>query len=213
MKAAARFFIEPTEVSRPVFLCCDIQEKFVPVLGNLPRAAFVARRFVDYCKLWNATGNKVQLSYIATEQYPRGLGRLCGEVGHLDPTSDGGKALLPFVKVFEKTQFSMITPEVTSAIEGHRNFILFGIEAHACILQTARDLLDAHSDNKVFIAADGTFSTRDEDRVEAFHTLRAAGVCISTSESLLLQLTHNAAHPTFKGVSALLKQQSPKPSF
>lgn len=211
----SRLFLPPTEVSRPVFLCCDIQDCFIPFLANLPRAAFVARRFVDYCKLWNAappaSGSGVQLRYVATEQYPKGLGRLLAECGHIDPTSGNAETPYPFVQIFEKTKFSMITPQVTAAIQDSRHFVLFGVEAHVCVLQTARDLLAAHPDNRVFVAADGTFSQREEDRVEAFATLRAAGACVSTSESLLLQLTDDASHPTFRGVNALLKQQAPKP--
>jgi nicotinamidase-related amidase len=228
-------FLEPTAVSRPVFLCCDVQTRFSGVLPNLHRAAFISRRFAQYCTLWNAHAAAAassssssplpQLRFIATEQYPKGLGRLHPACGHRGgdasdvPVGADTSAvdaalqqpLLPFVSLFEKTCFSMLSDEVAAelAATGSRRFVLFGVEAHACVLQTARDILAAHPENQVFIAADGTYSQREEDRSHAFATLRAAGACVSTSESLLLQLTNDAAHPTFRGVSGLLKQQIP----
>ena len=58
--------------------------------------------------------------------------RLVEEIG-VDPSKH---------TVIEKTRFSMVTPEVQQRIESEqwKNVVLFGIEAHVCILQTALDL-------------------------------------------------------------------------
>ena len=190
-------------LSTPAFLCCDLQASFATRLPRFQHGVFVAKRFLAFHELFPG-----ETSYVATEQYPKGLGRLVPEIGieAAQQREMGAKKIY----VFEKTTFSMITPEVTAQLEGHDSIVLFGIEAHACILQTTDDLVAMGK--KVYIAADGTFSQRDEDRKYAFKTMMEFGkgnVFLTTSESILLALLRDAAHPKFKQVSALLRQQAP----
>lgn len=189
---ALRGWLPHVSHARPVFLCCDIQSNFRRVLPNFGQSAFVARRFLQYHEL-----QREHTMFLATEQVPDKLGKLDPAIGV--PELVHGKSL-----------FSMITPEVEKLIQDRSNFILFGIEAHVCCFQTAEALL--LRGKNVWIAADGTWSQRDTDRDAAFAIMRDAGVTISTSESILLQLTRDAADPKFKAVSALLKQQMMPPA-
>jgi len=190
--------------SRPVFLCCDIQEKFRPRIARFSEAVFVAKRFLAMHELFPE-----ETRYIATQQYPKGLGALVPELG-LSTVSSQAR-----VNVLDKTLFSMITPEVQSVWSADtpspENFVLFGIEAHACILQTADDLI--RMGKSVYIAVDGTFSQRDEDRMYALQTVTnfvgPGKVYLTTSESILLALIRDAKDPKFKQVSALLQQERP----
>ena len=50
----------------------------------------------------------------------------------------------PLISVFPKMRFSMVVPEVHAKLKERntRSVVLFGIEAHVCVLQTALDLLE-----------------------------------------------------------------------
>jgi nicotinamidase-related amidase len=87
------------------------------------------------------------------------------------------------VPTFEKKLFSMCTPEVMSHISslGDRtSFILFGIEAHVCVQQTALDLLEQGFD--VHVVVDGVSSMSPLDREVALNRMekvRMGGEAIS----------------------------------
>ena len=70
--------------------------------------------------------------------------------------------------VHAKTQFSMLLPAVSEQLEARaiQSVVLYGIEAHVCILQTALDLRSRGID--VHVLADGTSSQHDSDRFMAF---------------------------------------------
>lgn len=147
-----------------------------------------------------------QRPIIITEQYPKVFKATVAE-------------LQPFVKsaakpdgapVMSKMKFSMMTDEVKAHLAAvaptFSTAILFGIEAHACVQQTALDLL---ADNKdVIIVADGCSSQRPGDRATALQLMAAAGAVVTTSESLMLMLCNAADAPHFKRVSAILKEHN-----
>jgi isochorismate hydrolase len=62
--------------------------------------------------------------------------------------------------VYEKRMFSMLTEEVKQDFDnsGRQSAILVGIEAHACILQTAMDLIE--DDKDVFVICDAVSSQK-----------------------------------------------------
>ena len=182
---------------RPVFLLCDVQERFRPLILRYPAvlhgAGFMLR-----------LAAALERPVAATEQYPKALGASCAE---LQPLLAGAGAA-PRVAVFPKMLFSMLTPEVDAHLaarcgaEGFDSAVLFGIEAHVCIQQTALELL--RRGKQVLIAADATSSQRAGDRSAALQLLLAAGATVSTVESIAMSLIGGADHPKFKEVSKLL---------
>lgn len=111
----------------------------------------------------------------------------------------------PAAAVFEKTQFSMVTPEVLRRLVAHgvRDVVLVGLEAHICVLQTALDLLGAGYG--VHVCADGVASQREGERAIALARIGACGGAVTSCESLAFQLLRDAAHPSFKTISRLVK--------
>ena len=98
--------------------------------------------------------------------------------------------------------------------------ILCGIEAHACVLQTAIDLLSQGV--HVYIVVDAVSSRSMTDRFAwgrafdrqsrrpsfrfyAFDHMRQAGARLTTFESIVLQLARDASHPKFKQLQQLIK--------
>lgn len=117
--------------------------------------------------------------------------------------------------VFEKKQFSMYIPEVKGFLEGANHaaqkmdtVVLFGIETHVCVQQTALDLLK--DDYKVVLPVDGVSSQRVGDREVALALLRSAGATLTTTESLLYSLIGGADHPSFKELAKLVQEHNAK---
>jgi nicotinamidase-related amidase len=89
-------------------------------------------------------------------------------------------------------------------LNGHRtNVLLFGIETHVCVQQTALDLLA--QGRKVVIIEDCVSSRSANDKRVAIERMRQAGAVITTMESVLLELLRAAGTDTFKHISALVK--------
>lgn len=143
-------------------------------------------------------GNILDIPVIVTEQYPKGLGSTVPEI-------DVSNA-----KVFPKTKFSMVIPELEDILKGHpdrKSVILVGIEAQVCIQQTTLDLLEKGYD--VHVLADGVSSRTQVDRLFAIERLRGCGAFITTSEAALFELMGDSKHPKFKEIQNLVKTSAP----
>jgi len=174
------------------FLLCDIQEKFQPSIKCFDVVCDVAKRMVKAAEL-------LDIPVIATEQYPKGLGHIVADID----TSG--------MKVFEKTLFSMKTPEVmeylTSVRPNLKSVVIFGIEAHVCVQQTTLDFLEEGYD--VHLTADGISSRTITDRAFAVDRMRQSGGFITTHESILFMLLKDAKHPKFRDVQKLIMTSLP----
>jgi len=108
---------------------------------------------------------------------------------------------------FPKTSFSMLTPKVISLLEERaiRHVVLFGIESHVCVLQTALDFLARRY--HVHIISDGVSSCNKEEVPLALERMRQTGAQITTSESFSFQMLADSASPNFKAFSALIKEE------
>lgn len=177
--------LAPSALRSTVFLCCDLQEKFAKRIVNFDGMIQVANELA-------AASIVFQIPYIVTEQYPQGLGK-----------TDTRVKIPPHAKVFAKNTFSMMTPEVNGATEAAQNFILFGIESHVCVLQTAADLRERNKN--VFIVHDGVSSQRASDREAALLHLAQLGCITSSSESLMFQLLGDCKNEHFKGISNVFR--------
>eukprot|EP01127_Copromyxa_protea_P007080 TRINITY_DN17005_c0_g1_i1.p1 TRINITY_DN17005_c0_g1~~TRINITY_DN17005_c0_g1_i1.p1 ORF type:complete len:198 (+),score=37.37 TRINITY_DN17005_c0_g1_i1:172-765(+) len=175
------------QLNKTAFFLCDIQERFRPHIQAFPAVVQVA-------KTMTAAAKELQLPLIITEQYPEGLGKTVSELD----TAYG--------KVYAKKTFSMVSDQILEDIKDADSVVLFGIEAHVCILQTAFDLIE--NGKSVHLVVDGTSSMRQFDRITAFQRMRDAGVFITTCESILFQLVRSADHPNFKAISNLMKQHN-----
>jgi len=102
----------------------------------------------------------------------------------------------------------MLTDALKAALPpptGHLAYILFGLETHVCIHQTALDLFRYNPQAQVYIPTDGVASRYTPDYKAAISQLRQLGVIATSSESIIFEYLHDAAHPHFKAISALFK--------
>ncbi|MEX0775131.1 MAG: isochorismatase family protein [Phycisphaeraceae bacterium] len=138
----------------------------------------------------------LEVPMLVTEQYPKGLGATVPQVArHLD----GAAARC------EKLQFSAYVPQVKDELvrRGVRTVLVAGVEAHVCILQTCLDL--AEQGYVVAVAVDAIGSRRAMDRDIAVRRLVQAGIVLTTVESALMEMVHDAGGPTFKAMLPIVK--------
>ena len=81
--------------------------------------------------------------------------------------------------------------------------LLFGIEAHVCVLQTALDLQE--SGYSPVVVEDCTSSRKLNDKDIALNRLTLEGIRTTTCESLLFELCESADSKEFKDISRIVK--------
>ncbi len=177
------------DVKHTQAICVDIQERLFPHIHEHDELARRCVILIQGLRLLN-------VPIIVTEQYVKGLG----------PTIPSISQALGEYNPIEKITFSCCgAPEVEAQVLGsnRRHVILFGIETHVCVQQTALDLLG--QGRTVVIIEDCVSSRSPNDKRVAIERMRQAGAVITTTESVLFELLRQAGTETFKQISALVK--------
>lgn len=179
------------EASDSVLVIVDLQERLAKAMDPVSFQAV----FLNTGILLQAA-RALGVPVLATEQYPKGLGRT---VAALNP-------LLPAAPPFEKTCFSCAADEsFLGALRtaGRTQVVIAGMEAHVCVLQSALQLRT--SGREVFVIEDACCSRKAANHANAMHRLRSAGVVVTNTESVVFEWLRDAGHPQFKAISALMK--------
>ncbi|XP_062538526.1 isochorismatase domain-containing protein 1 [Armigeres subalbatus] len=181
------------DAKKTLFLLCDVQDKFRPGIKLFDEVVKNASKLI-------LAGKALDVPLIVTEQFPEKLGHT---VQDLDIKHAKG--------VYPKTRFSMLIPEVQEKIKGLfpdklESVVLFGLETHVCIEQTAMDLLSSGYD--VHIVADCAVSRTQEDRKLALERLKQYGCFVATSENVIFKLVKDKQNPGFDSVKGLIREPS-----
>lgn len=168
-----------------LLLIIDVQEKLLNMLeGNEVKDNAI--------KAAKACGI-LEIPTVITEQYPKGLGSTIQEI----------KEALPNAQYIEKTTFSALKEDEVNKYLSQKQVIIFGIETHICVLQTAMDLLN--EGYEVFVVQNACGSRDEANKQAALRRLIHAGAQIVTTEMVLFELLEGSKHPNFKEVQALIK--------
>lgn len=139
----------------------------------------------------------LNLPLFVTEQVPEKLGETVEPIKQRLPEGQ---------EVHAKTAFSgFYAPSLRASVEklGVKTWILVGIEAHICILQTAKDLIAAGKE--VVVLNDAVSSRSLYDFSTAMGELRDCGVRISSTETVLYECIRDVNTDVFKKLFPLLK--------
>jgi nicotinamidase-related amidase len=177
------------DASQAFLLVVDLQETYRDKLHEWSRTVSRAAILIRAARL-------LELPVLCTEQYPKGLGSTAPEI----------REALADTPIFEKRTFSALgAPEMPAHVLslGRRHAIVCGIETHACINQTAHDLLDWGL--RVHLPEDAISARRASDHAAGYRKILDSGAIGASVESVLLECMRTADHPAFRSVQALLK--------
>jgi len=176
-------------IEQSVALIIDIQEKLFPPMQE-PQV------LIENCQKLVKGLTVLEVPFILTEQYPKGLGS----------TIEPVKSLLPALKPLEKISFSCCqdkTFNAALALLKRKNVIIAGIEAHVCVMQTVVDLIEQAY--LLVVIEDCISSRKSNDKAVAVQRMRQEGAVIATCESILFELCRQAGTEKFKLISKLVK--------
>ena len=179
------------EPSSSLLLVVDVQEKLA---AAMPQET-LARLVQNTCILLEAA-RLLGVRVVATEQYPKGLGKT------LAPIADK----LPHSPV-EKLDFSALDePRVAHAINSParpRAVVVVGMESHVCVFQSARDL--ATRGYATYVVEDAVASRREENRLAGLTLAERAGAIRTVTETVAFDWLRRAEGDAFKTISKLVR--------
>ncbi len=173
-----------------VLVVIDVQEAYRGVTVEHERMVRGVRRLVEAAKILN-------IPVLATEQYPKGLGHLMAEVCETLPAG---------LEVIEKLSLSCYgEARFAERLDGlkRRHVLVCGIETHACVNQTAHDLL--HRGYVVHVPFDATSSRFEHDYRVGWEKIIGSGAVPTTVEMACLEWIRTAQAPEFKAIQKVIK--------
>jgi nicotinamidase-related amidase len=179
-----------------VLVVIDIQERLAAVMERREQVLAASSKVIR-------TSALVGAPIVVTRQYPQGLGGTEPEViSVLEGVATDGATV---VDVDKTTFCSCGEPAFLEALAatGRRQVALVGMETHICVTQTALDLVGRGY--RVQVVADACCSRAAENHDNALDRLRAAGVVVTNSESLMYEAVGVAGTPEFKALLGIVK--------
>jgi nicotinamidase-related amidase len=172
-----------------VGLVVDIQERLFPVMSDKEELLKKSLMLIKGLQI-------LGIPLVVTQQYTKGLGETIPEIS---------SALSDFCYI-EKRDFSCCDePALLNSLRelNAGNIIICGIESHVCVLQTAIDL----KENGFYpvIITDAISSRHVSDLNLAKERFRHEGMMMTSTESILFELTRSSTAPEFREISRLVK--------
>lgn len=171
-------------------LVVDVQEKLIKLVDRSAEVLHNVQKVIKGFQI-------LKIPIVVTEQYPEGLGQT-----------------VPALKSYLSEQQSYL-PKTTFSCLGNatirnemlaipvENWVLIGIEAHICVLQSAKDLIKAGKN--VIVLNDAITSRFIFDFSTAIAEMRDLGARITSSETIFFELLEDSKNPQFKAISQLIK--------
>ena len=170
-------------------LIIDIQDRLVAALNK----DVIVENSVKVASAAKA----LNIPVILTEQYPKGLGHTVQRLTDVLPEGS---------EVVEKTYFNALLEDgMLEKIKsyGKKQIVIFGIETHICVHQTASALVEEGFD--VYVIKDACASRNKYEFKQGIEAMVANGVKVSCVEIALFERLKGAKNPKFKEVQALIK--------
>lgn len=172
-----------------IAVAIDIQERLFPVMHE-------KERLLQNCGILLKGLKELEVPLVVSQQYTKGLGPTLAEI----------QEIISDFTYLDKTEFSCCdAPEIMDQIGryGAKNILLFGIESHVCVLQTAVDLKE--KDYNPVVVMDCVSSRNPANMELARERFRHEQILMASYESILFELTRKAGSEEFKAISRLVR--------
>jgi nicotinamidase-related amidase len=171
----------------------DIQERLASAMPAEPFA-----RLVSNTGILLETARILGVPIMASEQYSKGLGPTVAPLA--------SKLAELGVTPVEKLHFDACGEAkfalALSAL-APRSVVVVGMEAHVCVFQTARELVQRGY--ATYVVADAVTSRREENRRIGLSLCERAGAVVTATETVAFDLLERAGSDAFKAVSKLVR--------
>ena len=174
-----------------ILLVVDMQERLMAAMPEEAR-----ERTIKNIGILLSLAGRMGIRAIATEQYPKGLGRTIPEIAES----------MPDFEPVEKISFSCcggagISDWLPDVDPGE--IVVTGCETHVCVFQSVSDLLDQGWN--VHVPADAVCSRTKENWETGLRLMEKAGALITSTETVVFDILRVAGTDEFKFMSRLLK--------
>ena len=194
MKLNTKGYSMLLDTKNTLFVCIDIQERLLPLMAHKDEVIKNANLLLQVAEILGAQS-------LVSEQYTKGLGKTCEQI-----------KIPQNAKVLEKTSFGIFNDEGIKEFikqSGCKTLVIFGIEAHICVLQSIVDALALGYE--CVLAADGVSSRNATHQIYSLDFFRSLqngsskSISVLPSESIVFALLKDSKHANFKEISALIK--------
>ena len=176
---------------RTALVVVDMQERLMAAMPEEARD-----RTVRNVGILLSLSGRMGFPAVATEQYPKGLGRTIPEVR--DAVAD----FRPVEKIaFSSCGASGFMDRITA--DRTRDVVVAGTETHVCVFQTVCDLLD--SGLNVHVPSDAVCSRTASNWEVGLRLMERAGAVITSTETVVFDVLRVAGTDDFKFMAPLLK--------
>jgi nicotinamidase-related amidase len=195
--------IELLDSNRSAVVVIDLQGKLLEMTYRWELAVSATTRLLRLAEIFRRP-------VILTEQYPDGLGpthpairaaydALDTEKRYVDKTSFGCCGDAGFNQAVEDV--------FTDVPAGQRQFVIAGIEAHVCVMQTVVELLRTGS--QVHVCWECVTGRGEEYRRHALERMQQAGARITNHESVAFEWARTKDHESFRAMNKVLREGQP----
>ncbi len=168
----------------------DMQEPFL-------RNIFEQERVIANVSALIQGATVLRLPIVSTTQYAERMGGVAPDIQKLLP---------PLHSPFDKLTFSSYaSPAFVSEVQraGRKQVVLCGVESHICVCQTALEMTAAGF--QVHVAVDAVSSRTEANWRLGIDKMRQGGVLMSSVESALYEMLHEAGTPEFRDILKIIK--------
>lgn len=180
--------------NRAALLVVDIQDRLAAAMPEATRESVIRNTNVLI-----EAAKRFGLPIVVSQQYPKGLGTTVSSIE--DGLRDAAN-----VHRFDKLEFSAAgTPELSALLPELKRdqWIVTGMEAHVCVYQSARGLVERGY--QAHVVADAVSSRTEENWQIGLNLAERAGGIVTSTEVVVFDLLGRAGTDDFKALSKLIK--------
>ena len=192
--------IELLDPERSAVVVIDLQGKLLEMTYRWELAVKATTRLMRLAEIFDRP-------VVLTEQYPEGLGPTHPDVREVYDTLTCEKRFVDKVSFgcCGDAGFNEAVESVLGSVPvERRQFVIAGIEAHVCVIQTVIELLRTGS--QVHVCWECVTGRGEEYRRHALERMQQAGACITNHESVAFEWARSKDHASFRAMNRLLRE-------